>query len=183
MRTLEWWIRAGVVVALSLPVAGNAASPDSLTLPSSGSVAPAVSDSATADSDVADSDVADSVIVTPPAEPIRIELERHETWMAALVVWRSDGYLLAVRSNGSEELIGTHRVRTIHDATGRDRTHFVIDKRGAVGTPPPAFQGSIDPARFQEKKRLPTLLGVPLFAAGIVVLMGIAYAIYPPEIF
>ena len=176
MRTFEWWIRAGVVAAFSLPAVGLAAGADSLALPASTNAATADLDSA-----VVDSSGAPSVVVPPSAEPIRVDLEHDNTLLAALVLWHSDGFLLAVHSNGTEDLVGTHRVRRISDATGRDRTKFVIEKRGAVGTPPPAFQGSVDAARFQEKKGLPTVLGVPLFAAGIVAMLGILYAIQPPS--
>jgi hypothetical protein len=83
---------------------------------------------------------------------VTVELEDDSTLPASLVAWQSDGYILVVEPNGADALIGTHKVRRILDETGHDRTHFVIGKRGAVGTAPPSFPGHIDPAQFEEKK-------------------------------
>jgi hypothetical protein len=161
---------------MSLPTAGYAAGADSLALVASTVAAPVVIDSV-----VVDSAVVDSATVPPSAEPIRVELERDATITAALVVWHSDGYLLAVHSNGSEELIGAHRVRKIYDETGRDRTHFVIYERGAVGTSPLTFHGKVDPERYHQKKRLSPLVGIPLFAAAVVVGVAVLSAYHPPS--
>ena len=121
---------------------------------------------------------ADTTAASPPH--VTVDLEGGSTLVAPLVVWHSEGYIAVVSPDGSELLIGAHKVRKILDETGADRTHFVIEKRGAVGIVPQGYRGHVDPARFQEKKGISTLgaIGVgALFIGaiyGLVVLVVVA---------
>jgi hypothetical protein len=153
----------GALLAALLPRPGFAGEVDSL-----GATPPMI---AVADT-IARGDTtatADTTSASPPH--ITVELEGDPTVVAALVFWRSDGYIAVVSPNGSELLVGTHKVRKVLDETGRDRTHFVIEKHGAVGVVPPAYQGHVDSTRFLEKKGISNLeaFGVGLLIIGAIV--------------
>jgi hypothetical protein len=137
------------------PRPGTAGEPDSLSAPPSLAAA------------------GDTAAASPPH--VTVELKSDSMVVVAVVAWRSDGFLLVVHPNGSETVIGSYTVRKILDGTGVDRTRFVVDKHGAVGTLPPTYQGHIDPAEFQEKPNKSTG-GVFGFLGGMVgvVVLGLA---------
>lgn len=173
MRGTIRCLGAVMLLAATLSRPARATGAESLALPEAAVAAP---ETATV-SAVVDTVAAASL----PIPGIRIDLERGRTIEAALVVWHSDGYVLAVFPDGHEELIAAHKIRHIVDAKGRDRAHFVIDKRGAVGSPPPNSRGQIDPSRFHEKKGFPLILGVPLFIVAILAVGALALVANPPD--
>lgn len=66
---------------------------------------------------------------------------------ASAVGWRSSDFVVAVFADGTDRLIGIHKIRTIVDESGEDRTEYVLEKRKVVGIPPPDYEGRLGPDR------------------------------------
>jgi len=87
---------------------------------------------------------------------ITIQLERGEqTFVARVEYWTRD-HVQAVRWDGREEFLPTHKIRSIVDADGRDVTRTVLEDRKSVGENP------LSPRHRAHESGGPPLLGGPL---------------------
>ncbi len=89
-----------------------------------------------------------SLLVTTHAHAeVTVVIEEESPLTASAVGWRSSDFVVVVFADGTERLVGIHKIRAIVDESGQDRTEYVLQERKAVGTPPPGYEGRLGPDR------------------------------------
>jgi hypothetical protein len=101
---------------------------------------------------------------------VNVTLEGDSTMTVAAVGWNSTDFVIVVFQDATEKFIGIHKIRSIVDEGGKDRTRDVLENRKTIGTPPPEYKGKLVHRSFGIGKGL--ILGV-LVAA---IVAGIAAA-------
>ena len=101
---------------------------------------------------------------------VHVTLEGDSTMTVAAVGWTSTDFVIVVFPDATEKFIGRHKIKSIVDEGGKDRTQDVLEKRKTIGTPPPEYKGKLVHRSFGIVKGL--ILGVIVVA--IVVGIGAA---------
>jgi len=100
---------------------------------------------------------------------ISVQVRGDSTIVAEVAAWRPSEQVLVVFLEGTDRLIPAHKILKIADQSGADRTRFVVDGRGTIGSYPDAYRGS----RKAQSVALRPLVVVAVVAVAI----GVALAV------